>query len=129
MNVDEYQDKTQETAMYREGIYSFLLRDLDAVPKDSLVYRFLRLAYCVGKLNGEAGEVGEEVFKALRDDGGIFTEERLRRIRKELGDDLWYVSQICNELDFSMSEIMQENIDKLQERKQKNTLHGSGSDR
>jgi len=124
VNMNDYQDETPKTAApYHEAVTVIMSGD------NVIVEDFLAVAYCAGKLNGEAGEVAEEVFKALRDDGGKFTEERLRTLRKELGDVLWYVSQLHNELGLRMERTMELNLIKLQSRKERDQLRGSGSDR
>jgi NTP pyrophosphatase (non-canonical NTP hydrolase) len=51
-------------------------------------------------LVGEAGEVAEKVKKVIRDKKGIFDEESKKGIKKELGDVLWYISNLCNEFEF-----------------------------
>lgn len=60
-------------------------------------------------LAGEAGEVSELVKK------GIFHQHGLDRekLKKELGDVLWYVAALCTRLDLDMNEVMHANIDKL----------------
>jgi NTP pyrophosphatase (non-canonical NTP hydrolase) len=87
------------------------------------------ISYCTLKLNGEAGEVAEEVGKALRDDGGQFTGERREKIKKEIGDVLWYLAMLSWLFQFDFNEIAEENLRKLAMRAQKGTIHGSGSDR
>ncbi|KKQ35968.1 MAG: putative pyrophosphatase [Candidatus Nomurabacteria bacterium GW2011_GWB1_37_5] len=77
-------------------------------------------------LAGEAGEVAEKIKKVFRDDNGIFTPEHKEMIRKELGDVLWYVAQICTELDLNLEDVAKHNIEKLKSRKINNNLHGSG---
>ena len=37
-------------------------------------------------------------------------------LKKELGDCLWMIAEICTALDFSLDEVMQMNIDKLKAR-------------
>jgi len=37
-------------------------------------------------------------------------------IKEELGDVLWYIAIMCNEMDIDMESIMQVNIDKLKKR-------------
>jgi NTP pyrophosphatase (non-canonical NTP hydrolase) len=63
-------------------------------------------------LVGEAGEVAELVKK------GIFHQHGLdvQKMKKEIGDVLWYVAALCTKLDLDMSEIMDENIAKLKKR-------------
>jgi NTP pyrophosphatase (non-canonical NTP hydrolase) len=134
MRVDEYQDKTQDTAgPYLTAAREFLAYERRTLwideSKPTTAEKFLRIAYLTGKLNGEAGEVAEEVFKAFRDDLGEITDVRFDAIMKELGDVMWYVSQLCNELDLELADVLALNIAKLQARKSTGNLQGSGSDR
>jgi NTP pyrophosphatase (non-canonical NTP hydrolase) len=87
------------------------------------------LAYPALGLAGEAGEVAEHAKKAIRDDAGKVTDERRGAMSKELGDVLWYVAQLANELGLDLDEIAQANLDKLLSRQQRGTLSGSGDDR
>ncbi len=85
------------------------------------------LIYPTLGLNGEAGEIAEKVKKYIRDDRP-FPAVR-EEILAELGDVLWYLAALCSELDVSMSEIAQSNLDKLQNRAERNKLSGSGDNR
>lgn len=109
MDFNEYQKTSRITAIY---------------PKlgENFVYPVLGLV-------GESGEVAEKVKKVLRDNQGIINQEKKEEIGKELGDVLWYLSQIASELNLSLESIAQNNIEKLQLRAQKGTLHGSGDNR
>lgn len=124
MDAVEYQDKTDATAVYpeaiRRGVQQLSLED---------AHRLLRIQYCTLKLNGEAGEVAEHIGKALRDDFGLITHERRAELEKEIGDVMWYVSQLCTELELDLGLVMQANIAKLAKRQQEGTLHGEGSNR
>lgn len=80
-------------------------------------------------LVGEAGEAADKVKKIIRDKGGYASEEDREAIVKELGDVLWYVANVARYLDVSLSEVAEKNIDKLESRKRRNKLHGSGDDR
>jgi len=106
MNFKEYQTQTKATAIYPPGF----------------IYPALGLS-------GEAGEVAEHIKKALRDDNSKITPERKEKLKKELGDVLWYLSQLSTELGLDLGEVAQCNLDKLAGRKSKGTLQGSGSDR
>ena len=64
-------------------------------------------------LVGEAGEVAEKVKKVIRDKNGIFDEEAKKGIKKELGDVLWYISNLCNEFNFELEEVALQNLEKL----------------
>ena len=80
-------------------------------------------------LVGEAGEVAEKVKKVIRDKKGIFDDESKKGLKKELGDVLWYVSNICTEFNFSLDDIALQNLEKLKLRAAKGTISGSGDDR
>ena len=80
-------------------------------------------------LCGEAGEVAEKVKKTLRDDGGVLTDERREALSRELGDVLWYLSQLATEAGLDLEEIAAENLDKLLSRRERGMLRGSGDDR
>src|SRR4030042_4743392 len=64
-------------------------------------------------LCGESGEVAENVKKVFRDDSGIVSQERKVKLIKELGDVLWYISNIASELGTKLSCIAEENLGKL----------------
>lgn len=80
-------------------------------------------------LCGESGEVAEKVKKYLRDDGGKMTDERREAIAKELGDVLWYVSNLASDLDLTLENIAAANLSKLASRKERGQLQGSGDSR
>jgi NTP pyrophosphatase (non-canonical NTP hydrolase) len=63
-------------------------------------------------LAGEAGEVAELVKKGILHQHGLDRD----RLKKELGDVLWYAAALCTRLGVDMGEVMQGNIDKLLER-------------
>ncbi len=63
-------------------------------------------------LAGEAGEVCELVKKGIFHQHGIDHD----KLKKELGDCCWYLAALCTKLGFDLGEVMQENIDKLQQR-------------
>ena len=111
MTFDDYQKGARRTALY---------------PGKGT---FIGLAYVVLGLNGEAGEVAEQVKRILRDDNGRIAEGRLRKLQKELGDVLWYASQVATELETSLSVVAAQNLDKLSTRQAEDKLHGDGSDR
>lgn len=109
MTFDEYQQKSRKTAVYPNAGNNF-------------IYPTLGLA-------GEAGEVAEKIKKVLRDNNGVMDDARRDDIKKELGDVLWYVSQISTELGLSLDEVANLNIEKLYSRLERNKLSGSGDSR
>lgn len=111
MNLNEYQGSAMLTAIYPN--------------KGSL----LGLIYCTLKLNGEAGEIAEKIGKILRDDYGKISDEKRMDLIKELGDVLWYIANLANELGVDLEVVADINLKKLAQRKANNTLRGSGDNR
>lgn len=109
MTFNDYQNDSRKTALYPNIGNNF-------------VYPTLGLA-------GEAGEVAEKIKKVIRDKGGIVDEATKQEIKKELGDVLWYVSQIASELGLSLEDVASENIKKLFSRLERGKINGSGDNR
>jgi NTP pyrophosphatase (non-canonical NTP hydrolase) len=103
MNFEDYQKIIETFAVY---------------PRDN---ELLAISYLALGLNGEAGEVADEVKKAIRNDGHI-SPERRAKILDEIGDVLWYITRLAIEFDTPLSAIAQANIDKLEERRQAGEL-------
>ena len=103
--------------------YQLLSRQTAEYPREAW------LAYPALGLAGEAGEVAEHAKKAIRDDGGAITEERREALAGELGDVLWYVSQLATELGLELDEIAAGNLEKLFSRQRRGVLSGSGDNR
>jgi NTP pyrophosphatase (non-canonical NTP hydrolase) len=89
---------------------------------------FVFMIYTMG-LAGEAGEVVEKMKKPLRDRGGVFSKEEVLTIKKELGDVLWYLSELARFFELPLNDVAQTNIDKLADRLNRGTLGGSGDAR
>lgn len=124
----EYQERTADTAIYGKQIEG-ILGHLGLTEEQSRpIMTLLRISYVSNGL-GEAGEVQGKIKKVIRDSGGIIDPERRRQLAGELGDVLWYLSQMASELDLSLDEIAQANLSKLAARKERGTLQGSGDER
>ena len=109
MNFKEYQKKSRKTALYPNL-------------GDNIVYPTLGLV-------GEAGEVAEKVKKLIRDKKNVVDDKFKNEIEKELGDVLWYISQISTELELDMEGIAEKNIEKLYSRLDRGVIGGSGDNR
>ena len=90
MKLNDYQKKAQTTLMEDRECHEYLL---------------------IG-LAGEVGEVMELFKKSMWHGSDI---ER-NRVKEELGDVLWYLSQIAGLSGFSLQEIAEHNLRKLQAR-------------
>ena len=106
MTFNDYQERAKSTARYPNIGNNFIYPTLG--------------------LTGEAGEVADKVKKVIRDNNGIMDEEKRGLLMLEVGDVLWYVSQLAFELGYSLEEIAQANIAKLAARSEHGTIQGSG---
>jgi NTP pyrophosphatase (non-canonical NTP hydrolase) len=82
------------------------------------------LSYTALGLTEEAGEYSGKIAKLLRDD--VF-ETQLAA--KELGDTLWQLTRAATELNLTLEQVAQMNIDKLTKRLKDGTISGSGDNR
>ena len=109
------------------------ISDLDMyqqVAKTTAIYpREQAIIYPTLGLTGEAGEVANKVKKIIRD-GTIENHESLiQEISAEIGDCLWYISVLADDIGVKLSDIANNNLVKLANRKEKGTIHGSGDTR
>ncbi len=108
MNFDDYQKEAYKTLIHKD--------------RDNLAYFALGVA-------GESGEVADKIKKIFRDSDGVMTDKDKQHVAKEMGDVLWYLSQLASYLGKDFSEIAQTNLDKLSDRKERGVLAGSGDNR
>ena len=78
---------------------------------------------------GEAGEVANKVKKIIRDQKEKVTKENIDDLTHELGDVLWYISNLATELHIGLDKIAKLNLEKLQSRQRRGKMHGSGDSR
>ncbi|MBD5256201.1 MAG: nucleoside triphosphate pyrophosphohydrolase family protein [Bacteroides sp.] len=108
MELNDYQKAALSTTIY---------------PNDNNI-SYLALAIC-----GEAGELAEKVKKVIRDKQGQFYIPDLTAIAMELGDILWYAANLAKVLGYDLSDIAQLNIEKINGRVERGTIHGTGDNR
>lgn len=80
-------------------------------------------------LTNEAGEVAGKIKKIFRDKNGQISEADRQALKKELGDVLWYLTQICTELDLTLEEVAEANLSKLFSRLDRGVIRGDGDNR
>lgn len=109
MDFNEYQEKAHQTSS-------------DLVIGHPIIYPTLGLV-------NEAGEFAGKVKKIFRDRYGAIDSLTELRLKSELGDVLWYLSEIATQMDWSLGDVATDNLWKLQQRKANNTIHGDGDER
>ena len=75
----------------------------------------------------EVGEFCGKIAKNMRGDRNA--EETKALMRKEAGDILWNLSEICSLNGWSLQEIAQENLNKLADRAAHDKIKGDGDTR
>lgn len=80
-------------------------------------------------LADESGEVLAIFKKWIRDHDADPAKLEKDKLKKELGDILWYIAVVSHDLDLNMDDIASANIEKLASRMERNKLTGSGDDR
>lgn len=109
MDLNQYQNSALKTAIY---------------PRQGANFTYPALG-----LVGEAGEVADKLKKVIRDNDGVLTDPVRDAVAKELGDVLWYLAVLANELDYDLNTIAEDNILKLLSRQERGVLAGSGDNR
>ena len=119
--------QSNESNKYRK------VSDLDMYQKVALttaIYpREQAIIYPTLGLTGEAGEVANKVKKIIRDGSNFKDEKLVSEIKAEIGDCLWYIAVLANDFDIKLSDIASANLEKLEKRKERGTIHGSGDNR
>lgn len=119
----EEENNIEEQGIESLDKYQMFVRSTKTYDKEfSLMYPVLGLA-------NEAGEVAGKLKKIIRDDGGQLTPERLDDIVSELGDVLWYVTAIADDLGITVSDIFHANYIKISDRAKRGVIKGSGDHR
>ncbi len=110
ITLKEYQDWTVTTAMYPHA---------ETGNVEELMYLALGLV-------GEAGEVANKVKKLFRDGDN---QDLRTELAKELGDVMWYMGRLSSVLDVDLTETLAKNVAKLESRKARGVITGSGDNR
>lgn len=157
MEMNDYQEKAATTAIYPKEarlVYPLLgllgeAGEMAEKVKDALFpggvspdSEILDIYWLLDNL-AMAGHQAEQKKKLIRDSGKYpqaCLEEMRRRVdsipqgeisklEKEVGDALWYVSNIARDLKVSLEDVAGGNLEKLQSRKERGVLQGSGDNR
>jgi len=114
-NIDpaKYIEFVRQTTSEASSDFAALLARLTELElADANVPRLLTAAFGV---SAEAGEL-VEIVKKMFLQGKPYTEDNIIHMKKEAGDILWYMSQLCIALDTTFEELMEINYQKLSAR-------------
>ncbi|ANA87086.1 MazG-like nucleotide pyrophosphohydrolase [Gordonia phage Switzerland] len=114
MQLDTYQTRATATAFY---------------PGHDDGSSIEGLSYVTMGLVGEAGEIANKVKKIIRDNGGVIDGITRTQVLAELGDVLWYVALIAEQLGYPLHLVAAWNLQKLADRAERGVLEGSGDNR
>ena len=106
MDFNDYQQHASETSMTPSEL------------KGKIYYPAIGLA-------GEVGELLNKIKKIARDNKQADIDD----IKGELGDVLWYVSELASQFGMSLEDVAKHNVAKLKSRKDRGMIQGSGDNR
>ena len=113
-------EETREAKKMTPTEYQQLAKKTLSPESNNLNYLTLGLA-------SEAGEVAGKVKKVIR---GDYPLAYIRQsIAFEIGDVLWYCAMLCEFFKLDLGEIMQQNLEKLKDRQDRNVIKGDGEGR
>jgi len=113
IDTKKYIEFVRETTSKASSDFSSLLSRLTELEVgDADVPRLMTAAFGV---SAEAGELAE-IIKKIFLQGKPYNEENIIHMKKEAGDILWYMSQLCIALDTTFEELMEINYQKLSAR-------------
>jgi NTP pyrophosphatase (non-canonical NTP hydrolase) len=102
----------QTTSPASSNFAALLARLTELETQDADVSRLITAAL---GMSAECGELVEIIKKILLQ-GKSYNEDNIIHMKKEAGDVLWYMSQLCIALDTSFEELMEINYQKLSAR-------------
>jgi NTP pyrophosphatase (non-canonical NTP hydrolase) len=92
----------------------------------SVIHTDHSIVYPTLGLTNEAGEVAGKIKKIFRDRNGEINDADREALKQELGDVLWYLTQICTELGLTLEEVAEANLTKLFSRQARGVIGGDG---
>lgn len=118
------------------------LNEYQKQAKSTCTKSSFNVSYMAFNLVGEVGEVVSKLAKAIRKDNVVINENKLcflmkdeerklfvDELKKELGDVLWQLSELCDVLNLNLDDVALNNLSKLADRKKRNVIIGDGDNR
>lgn len=132
MELNEYQKAAMSTRLPSSDNFSYMMFGLveEVGELAGKISKGIRKGISSIGLDSEvANQVSPDEVKA----NDIYfldaAENQRDSIKKELGDVMWMVAGITDELGWSLEEICRENLSKLADRKERGVIDGDGDNR
>jgi NTP pyrophosphatase (non-canonical NTP hydrolase) len=109
-----------------QGVFDFGGYQKAAARTGGLVATDHPIVYPTLGLVNEAGEVAGKVKKIFRDRQGVITDADREALTLELGDVLWYLSELSTRLGIRLEDVAERNLAKLADRASRGVLGGDG---
>ncbi len=110
MDFNTYQKKALKTALYSGD-------------------KFTDLTHWILGTVEEAGEVAARFKRIIRDQDSKMTAANKREIAGEIGDVLWHLAVLSQELDIPFDQVAEQNLAKLADRHKRGKIKGKGDHR
>ena len=121
MTLDDYQKQAMKTCLKSSANFSYMSMNLVAE---------------VGEFSGKVSKSIRKGEKRISNNDLIIDnislieyEIQQNDLKYEVGDILWQLSGLCSVLGWSLQDIAEMNIEKLQSRQERNKIEGSGDNR
>lgn len=124
---------SENTSMFATGEKKLSLNDYQEKAWSYALPSAKDISYLFLGLTGEVGELCSAQAKWIRDNptttDSELWEKKQEMLKKELGDILWFVAGIARNYYWNLEDIAQMNLNKLEDRKNRNVIQGSGDNR
>lgn len=125
MDFKEYHERATKTKQF-PPVYLKRNKTKTNSPQVVTFYDELGFVYPALGLAGESGEVVEVLKKILRNNNGVPTAEFVEKLKYELGDVLWYLDILCSEFGFTLEQVAELNVKKLESRVKRDKIKSEG---
>ena len=130
MNPKTYQELAHEFAQYGQNrMYPSLGLCEEAGEVAGKIAKFIR------KHDGIEPTSSENAISMMLESGQVNADIKddiikfKKDVSKELGDVCWMIAELCTAFGLDLEEVMEENISKLQDRKNRGVIVGEGDNR
>ena len=124
MNASEYQGKAHDFASYGDNpMYPALGLAEEAGEVCGKVAKFIRK-----NMGFQPATVSHNDYPSIMD-WDTKNEQFRKDLAKELGDVMWMVAELCTVYGLDLRDVMEGNIEKLADRKERGVIVGEGDDR